>query len=79
MRVDGLHEVAIVLSRGTESLPFSADQVEAAEHIPESNIEPMPPALAGLSCGLNCRVGKRVKTNQTILLLSDEFFFSSAQ
>jgi hypothetical protein len=26
----------------------------------------------------DCRVGKRLKTNQTILLLSDEFLFSFA-
>jgi len=69
--------VAVVLSRGTDLLAFSADLVEAAEHIPDEDIEPMPPALSGLNAGHHCRVGRRPKTNQTILLLDDEFFACS--
>jgi purine-binding chemotaxis protein CheW len=76
--VAGNREVAVVLSSGKDLMAFSADLVEAAEHIPEDRIEPMPAVLAELNGGLNCRVGKRPKTNQTILLLGHEFFFNSA-
>ena len=70
-------EVAVVLSCGKDLLAFSVDHVEATEHIPEESIEPMPPALVDLNAGFHCRVGKRLKTNQTILLLSDKYFSNS--
>jgi hypothetical protein len=38
------------------------------------NIEPMPALLAGQ--GLQCRIGRRPKTNQTMVLLDPESFFS---
>jgi purine-binding chemotaxis protein CheW len=75
--VGALCEVAVVLSCGKDLFAFSADLVEAAEHIPEDGIEPMPRLLADLNGGLHCRVGKRPKTNQIILILSDEFFSNS--
>ena len=75
--VDGHREVAVVLSHGKDLMAFSADVVEAAEHIPEESIEPMPPTLAGLNARVHCRVGKRLKTNQTILVFDDEFFTDS--
>jgi len=76
--VDGNREAAVVLVRRNDFLAFSADLVEAVEHIPEESIAPMPPALAGLNPGLQCRVGKRAKTNETILMLNDDFFSSVA-
>jgi purine-binding chemotaxis protein CheW len=75
----GNREVAVVLSRGAELLAFSADFVEAAEHIPEDRIEPMPPMLTNFNGGRHCRMGKRPRTNQTILLLSHEFFFNPVE
>ncbi len=73
--VNGHREMAIVLSRGHDWLAFSADLVEAAEDIPDDRIEPMPAGLAGLGGGRHCRMGKRLKTNQIILIFDDEFFF----
>jgi purine-binding chemotaxis protein CheW len=75
---DGHREVAIVLSRDNHWLAFSADQVESAEQIPEDRIEPMTLAGAGLSYGCPFRVGRRPKTDKTVLILDDEFFFPSA-
>ncbi len=72
--VEGNREVAVVLTRGNDLLAFSADMVEAAEAIPEDRIQTMPPTLADLNSGLHCRVGIRPKSNQTILILSPEFF-----
>ena len=71
----GNREVAVVLSCGTDLLAFSVDLVEAAEHIPEERIEPMPPVMADLNGGRHCRVGRRPKTDETMLLLGHEFFF----
>lgn len=76
---DGNREVAIVLARGNECVAFSADMVEAAETIPAENIEPLSVVLSNLNNQLLCRVGKRLKTNQTILIFDDEFFFSQAK
>jgi purine-binding chemotaxis protein CheW len=73
---EGNREVAIILSRGGDRLAFTADLVEAVEHIPQESIEQMPVALAGLNGGLRCHVAKRLKSNQTTLLLSDDFLFS---
>lgn len=72
------HEVAIVLARGEHRLAFSADMVESVEHIPQENVEPMPAMLAALDNGAGCRVAKRTKPSQTILILRDDFLFSSA-
>ncbi len=40
--VERHREVAVVLSHGKDLLAFSADLVEAAEHLPEDCLEPMP-------------------------------------
>jgi chemotaxis signal transduction protein len=67
-------EIAIVMSDADRRLAITADLVEAVEPLPEGNIEPMPVLLAGQ--GLPCRIGKRSRTNETILLLDPESFFS---
>jgi chemotaxis signal transduction protein len=76
--LDRCHEAMVVLSRGDDRSAFSADLVEAVEQIPDEQIEPMPVTLTGVNLGRHCRVGKRSKTNQTILLLGDEFFFGQS-
>lgn len=73
---EGHREVAIILAHGNDQVAFAADRVEAAEHIPEENIEPMPCTLQELSGGFNCRVARRPKTNQTILLLDEDALFA---
>jgi purine-binding chemotaxis protein CheW len=74
---EGHREVAVVLSNKNNWLAFSADIVEATEHIPEDRIEPMPLAEAGLGNGCNCRVARRPKTEQPVLIFGHEFFFAS--
>jgi purine-binding chemotaxis protein CheW len=69
-------ELAVVLCRGKSRFAVSIDRVEAVECIPESDIEPMPAAMAGAGEKRPWRIGKRSKTNQTILLLDEDFFFS---
>lgn len=73
--VDGHRELAVVVSRGGDHLAFSADLVEEVERIPEDRIEPMPASLAGLSGDLCCQVARRLKTEQTILVLSEDRLF----
>jgi purine-binding chemotaxis protein CheW len=68
-------ELAVVLVRGERRFAVSIDLVEAVERIPEENIEPMPAALAGHNDKERWRIGKRAKTDQTILLIDDEFLF----
>lgn len=75
--VEGHREVAVVVRQGEDRLAFSADLVEAVECIPEEGIEPMPAGLEGLNSGFVCRVGKRLKTHQTVLILPVDFFFSA--
>ena len=77
--VEKHREVAVVLFRGKDRLAFSADGVEGVEGIPDEGIEPMPPALDCLGGGAGCRIGKRLKTSQTVLILSAEFLFSGAR
>jgi len=68
-------ELAVVLVRGGKRFAVSIDLVEAVERIPEENIEPMPAAMAGRSENQHWCVGKRAKTDQTILLINEEFLF----
>jgi len=72
-------EVALVLKQADKWLALCADAVEAVENIPEENIEPLPPSLADVSRGFHCRIGKRTKTNQTLLLLDADSLFSSTK
>jgi chemotaxis signal transduction protein len=74
---EGQHEIALVLARGKEQLAFTADQVESVEQIPQDKIEPLPAALTVLERGLQCRVGKRPKSGQTVLILGDDLLFSA--
>jgi purine-binding chemotaxis protein CheW len=68
-------ELAVVLVRKEKRFAVSIDLVEAVERILEENIEPMPAAMAGRSENQHWRVGKRAKTDQTILLIDEEFLF----
>ncbi len=70
-------ELAVVLNRGDKYFAISIDLVEAVERIPEACIEPLPAALAGQGEKTQWRIGKRVRTNQTILLLDESFLFSA--
>ena len=70
-------ELAVILNRGDKCFAISIDLVEAVERIPEECIEPLPAALASQSEKLQWRVGKRAKTSQTVLLLDEDFLFSS--
>lgn len=69
-------ELALVLGRGQKRFAVSIDTMEAVERIPEENIEPMSDVVAGQSNKLQWRVGKRTKTNQTILFLNEDFLLS---
>jgi len=71
-------ELAVVLGCGEKRFAISIDVMEAVERIPEESIEPMSTAMTGQSEALQWRIGKRVKTNQTILLLDENFLLSSA-
>ena len=70
-------ELAVVLMRGEKCFAISIDLVEAVERISEENIEPMPAALAAQDNRHQWRIGKRSKTSQTILLLEEDFLYSS--
>ena len=70
-------ELAVVVGCGEKRFAFSIDVVEAVERIPEESIEPMPGVMAGQSEKLRWRLGKRSKTNQTILLLDEDFLLTS--
>lgn len=76
---EGQRELAIVLSRGLDHLAFSADLVEDVERIPEERIEPMPAQMACLHGGLCSRVGRRPRSEQTVLFLNEDLFFSSGK
>ena len=69
-------EVAVVLGFGTKRMAVSVDSVEAVERIPEENIEPLPSVVAGSNGKLELLVAKRIKTNQTTLLLDQGFFLA---
>jgi hypothetical protein len=71
-------ELAVVLMRGEKRFAVSIDLVEAVERISEENIEPMSAALAAQDNRHQWRIGKRSRTNQTILLLDDDFLCSGA-
>lgn len=77
--VEGRHEVAVVLASGQERLAFAADLVEAVEHIPQERIEPAPAALDGPNSGFRCHMAKRLKSDQIILVLSEEFLLHSGR
>lgn len=66
-------ELAVVLQHDGIRFALTIDSVEAVEHIPDTNIEAMPSAMARLKC----RIAKRPKTNETVLLLEDGFLFPS--
>ncbi|MCX6927690.1 MAG: CZB domain-containing protein [Verrucomicrobia bacterium] len=66
-------ELAIVLALGAKRLAVSVDQVEAVEAIPAQNIEPMSPLLSALRGGFHWRLGQRLKTHQTVLVLEEDF------
>ncbi len=69
-------EVVLVLWFGSKPLAVSVDLVDAVERIPEENIEAMAEVLPGFNGGLEASVAKRVKTNQTMLVLDDNFFLA---
>jgi len=71
-------ELAVVLVRGEKRFAISIDLVEAVERIPEESIEPMSAAMADQGAKSAWRIGKRTKTNQTILLLDEDYLFSAA-
>ena len=71
-------ELAVVFARGEKRFAISIDVVEAVERIPEENVEPIPASMLGKRETVPLRIAKRVKTNQTILLLDEEFLFSAA-
>ncbi len=70
-------ELAMVLNRGQKRFAISIDLVEAVERIPDENIEPLPATMTGSDGTRHWRIGKRTKTNQTILLLNEDFLFSA--
>ena len=70
-------ELAVVLGLGEKRFAISIDVMEAVERIPEESIEPMSTGMTGQNEALQWRIGKRVKTNQTILLLDEDFLFSA--
>ncbi len=70
-------ELAVVLCYGEKRFAISIDRMEAVERIPEGNIECLAAAMAGQNGKAPWRVGKRNKTNQTILLLDDAFLLST--
>jgi purine-binding chemotaxis protein CheW len=74
---EGQRELAMVLNCRDKRFAISIDQVEAVERIPEEGIEPMPPAMAGQSGQQHWRIGKRIKTSQTILLLDAAGLFAA--
>jgi purine-binding chemotaxis protein CheW len=75
--LENQRELAVVLNCGDQRFAISIDQVEAVERIPADSIEPMPAAIPGLNEGQNWRIGKRMKTNQTILLLDEAGLLSA--
>jgi len=72
-------ELAVVLCRGEKRFAVSIDVMEAVERIPENSIEPLSATMPDPSGNMQWRIGKRVKTNQTILLLDTELLFSSSE
>lgn len=70
-------ELAIVLYRGEKRIAISVDRVESVERIPDESIETVPAAAVGQSGSRDWRIGKRTKTNQTILLLDEDSLLSS--
>lgn len=70
-------ELVIVVKHGTRHFALSVDAVQAIEHIPGENIEPVPATVAGLG-KVPCHVAQRGRTRQTVLLLGPDFLFPSA-
>lgn len=64
-------ELAVVLGRGEKRSAISIDRIESVERILDENIEALPEAMSnGRDAGW--RIGKRTKTQQTILILNAE-------
>ena len=57
---------------GSENVREIVMLLKAVERIPEENIEPMPASMAEQNTRSQWRVGRRIKTNQTILLLDED-------
>ena len=70
-------ELAVVLAHGEKRFAISIDVMEAVERIPEANIEPLSAVIAGQSENAQWRIGKRIKSNQTLLLLDEDFLVRS--
>jgi len=70
-------ELAVVVNNGEKRFAFTIDRVEAVERISEGDIEEMAGTIANHSRSCDWRVGKRNKTNQTILLFNETAFFNS--
>lgn len=61
-------ELAVVLHCENTRFAVTIDQVETVERIPEEGIEPLPVFLAN-TAQKQWRIGKRLKTNQTVVIL----------
>jgi len=70
-------ELAVIFTCGEHRFAFTIDLVEAVERLPEEGIEPMSAAVAGLGEKLPWHIGKRSKTNQTVLLLDENQLFAA--
>jgi purine-binding chemotaxis protein CheW len=64
-------ELAVVLGRAEKRSAISIDRIESVERILEENIEPLSAALTA-GGNTSWRIGKRTKTQQTILLLKED-------
>jgi chemotaxis signal transduction protein len=71
-------ELAVILNRREKRFAISIDRVEAVDRLPGEGTEPMPAALSGQGGQQDCRTGKRIKTNQTVLLLDAAGLFDAA-
>jgi len=69
-------ELAVVMLHGDQRFAISIDLMEAVERIPEESIGPLPTGMTTGDEQLRWRIGKRSKTNQTILLLDEELLFA---
>ena len=70
-------ELAVVLGRGAKRLAISIDLMESVERIPQEDIEPMSDSMPAGYGKSQWRIGKRAKTNQTILLLDEDSLFAA--
>lgn len=72
---DHNRELAVVLYRGERRVAVSVDRVESVERIPEDSIETVSGESVGQGGSRDWRIGKRTKTNQTILILEEDLLF----